>query len=126
MAYPVARPIDAVLVCGFHGFDVACNDERPMLGARLVAFDGISIEIGRWTFENVRKAIQARGRPISLSFRNDNLTPEQRTIVARTVANVGVIAPICPKHLIQQRLEPPRVPTDADNLTSSFWNTIPS
>jgi hypothetical protein len=45
---PVAFPKDIVLVCGFHGFDDLSNNKRPLLGARLIAFDGISVEVGPW------------------------------------------------------------------------------
>ena len=91
----VATPVDAVLVCGFDGFDdesnrTTNNCPRPKLGARLVAFDGVSIEIGRWTFTAVRKAIQACGRPLTLSFRNDYLTKEQRTILTKAVLDVDM------------------------------------
>lgn len=81
----VASPVDAVLICGFQGFDDSGVKVRPKLGARLVAFDGVSVEIGRWTFDSIRKAIQARGRPLTLSFRNDFLTTEQREILTRAV-----------------------------------------
>jgi PH domain len=83
----LAVPVDAVLVCGFHGFDESntTNCIRPKLGARLVAFDGVSIEVGKWTFSAVRKAIQSCGRPLTLSFRNDYLTTEQRTILTKAV-----------------------------------------
>jgi len=80
----VATPVDAVLVCGFRGFDVTRND-RPKLGARLVGFDGMSIERGRWTFSSVRNAIQTRDRPLTMSFRNDYLNPDQRSILERAV-----------------------------------------
>ena len=90
----VATPVDAVLVCGFEGFDdESGNNERPKLGARLVAFDGVSIEVGRWTFESVRKSIQARGRPLTLSFRNDFLTTEQRRILTKAVQDVQPTSP---------------------------------
>jgi len=85
----VATPVDAVLVCGFEGFDDdSGNNERPKLGARLVAFDGVSIEVGQWTFDSVRKSIQARGRPLTLSFRNDFLTTEQRRILTKAVQDM--------------------------------------
>ncbi|GAX25314.1 hypothetical protein FisN_5Lh405 [Fistulifera solaris] len=80
---PVATPIDAVLVCGFDGFDDSGSNPRPKLGARLVAFDGVSVEVGRWTFDSIRKSIQARGRPLTLTFRNDFLTTEQRQILTK-------------------------------------------
>ena len=57
--------------------------------ARLVAFDGIPVEVGKWTFENIRKSILARGRPMTLSFRNDFLTPKQRTILTKAVEAVN-------------------------------------
>jgi hypothetical protein len=85
----VASPKDAVLVCGLQGFDDAANHERPRIGARLVAFDGISLEVGQWTFEAVRKAIQARERPLTLSFRNDSLDQAHRDILAQAVAELG-------------------------------------
>jgi peptidoglycan hydrolase CwlO-like protein len=78
----VPQPIDAVLVCGFCGFDEVAHP-KPSIGSRLIAFDGISIEVGRWTFDSVRMAIQARKRPITLSFRNDPLSKEQRDIITR-------------------------------------------
>ena len=85
---PVATPKDAVLVCGFAGFEESGNNVRPKLGARLVAFDGISVEIGKWTFDSIRKAIKARGRPLTLSFRDDFLTTEQRAILTKAVSDV--------------------------------------
>jgi hypothetical protein len=98
----VAVPLDAVLVCGFHGFDDTANHKRPKLGAHLVAFDGISVELGRWTFESIRKAIQARSRPLTLSFRDDFLTTEQRSILTRAVAEVDNAIPP-PQRTIQYR-----------------------
>lgn len=85
---PLAQPVDAVIVCGFVGFDDSGSNVRPKLGARLVAFDGVSVEVGKWTFESIRKAIQARDRPLTLSFRNDYLTTEQRTILTRAIREV--------------------------------------
>ena len=81
-------PEDIVLVCGFEGFDDSGANQRPKLGARLIAFDGISVEVGKWTFEKIRKAIKSRGRPLTLSFRNDFLTTEQRTILTKAVKDV--------------------------------------
>ena len=57
--------------------------------ARVVAFDGIPVEVGQWTFESIRKSIQARGRPLTLSFRNDFLTPQQRTILTKAVEDLN-------------------------------------
>jgi hypothetical protein len=84
----LASSVDAVLVCGFQGFDDSGPNVRPKLGARLVAFDGVSVEVGRWTFASIRKAIQTRGRPLTLSFRNDFLNTEQRNILTRAVKDV--------------------------------------
>ena len=56
--------------------------------ARVVAFDGIPVEVGKWTFESIRKSIQARGRPLTLSFRNDFLTPKQRAILTKAIEDV--------------------------------------
>jgi len=104
----VATPVDAVLVCGFHGFVDQANHTRPKLGARLVAFDGVSVEVGKWTFDSVRKAIQARGRPLTLSFRNDFLTTKQRAILTKAVADVEKAIPP-PRRTIQykQAMRPP-------------------
>ena len=85
---PPVRPVDMVLVCGFVGFDDSTGNNRPRIGARLVAFDGITVEVGQWTFESIRKSIQARGRPLTLSFRNDYLTPKQREILTKAVHDV--------------------------------------
>jgi hypothetical protein len=84
----VAKPIDAVLVCGFVGFDDTGSNVRPKVGARLVAFDGVSVEVGKWTFDSIRKSIQARGRPLTLSFRNDYLTTEQRAMLTKALSDV--------------------------------------
>ena len=81
-------PTDTVLVCGFDGFDASGLNQRPKLGARLVAFDGISVEMGEWTFESIKKAIKSRGRPLTLSFRNDFLTTEQREILTKAIKDV--------------------------------------
>ena len=89
---PVALPKDVVLVCGFQGFDESSNN-KPKLGARLVAFDGVSVEIGPWTFDAIRKAIQSRGRPLTLSFRNDYLTTEQRGVLTKAVMEVDAKRP---------------------------------
>jgi len=85
--HPVT-PSDAVLVCGFVGFDDSTGNVRPRVGARLVAFDGIPVEVGHWTFESIRKSIQARGRPLTLSFRNDFLTLKQREILTKAIEDV--------------------------------------
>ena len=87
---PLAMPQDIVLVCGFDGFDESGNNQRPKLGARLVAFDGVSVEVGHWTFDSIRKAIKARGRPLTMSFRNDFLTTEQRAVLTKAVMEVDV------------------------------------
>eukprot|EP00804_Cyclotella_cryptica_P025648 CCRYP_002879-RA/>CCRYP_002879-RA protein AED:0.00 eAED:-0.00 QI:0/-1/0/1/-1/0/1/0/1029 len=89
MECPPVRPVDMVLVCGFVGFDESTGNSRPRIGARLVAFDGIPVEVGKWTFESIRKSIQARGRPLTLSFRNDFLTPKQREILTKAVNDVN-------------------------------------
>jgi len=86
--HPVS-PEDAVLVCGFVGFDDSTGNCRPRIGARLVAFDGITVEIGPWTFESIRKSIKARGRPLTLSFRNDFLTQKQRVILTKAIDDVN-------------------------------------
>jgi len=100
--YITEKPIHAVLVCGFHGFDDTANHTRPRLGARLVAVDGVSVEKGKWTFESIHKAIQARGRPLTLSFRNDFLTMEQRAILTRAVEDINAsVSPL--KRVIQYR-----------------------
>ena len=57
--------------------------------ARLVAFDGIPVEVGQWTFESIRKSIHARGRPLTLSFRNDFLTQKQRAILTKAIEDVN-------------------------------------
>jgi len=82
-------PKDIVLVCGFEGFDDSGSNQRPKLGARLVAFDGVSVEVGKWTFESIKKAIKSRGRPLTLSFRNDFLNTEQRSTLTKAVRDVN-------------------------------------
>jgi hypothetical protein len=57
--------------------------------ARVVAFDGIPVEVGHWTFESIKKSIQARGRPLTLSFRNDVLTPNQRKILMKAIDDLN-------------------------------------
>ena len=96
----VAMPIDVVLVCGFHGFDDNVNPRRPDLGARLVAFDGISVELGSWTFDSIRRGIQARSRPITLSFRNDPLSIQQREILTKAVAELDNSVPPVPRPML--------------------------
>eukprot|EP00986_Skeletonema_menzelii_P013841 scaffold8490_cov141-Skeletonema_menzelii.AAC.3 len=86
-------PVDAVIVCGFIGFDDSSGSIRPKVGARLVAFDGIPVEVGRWTFESIRKGIQARSRPLTLSFRNDPLSPKQQDILKKALADIAAAAP---------------------------------
>lgn len=82
---------DIVLVCGFNGFDSSKGNRKPKLGARLVAFDDVSVEAGQWTFESIRKAIEMRSsRPLTLSFRNDFLTMEQRTILTKAVKGTDI------------------------------------
>lgn len=86
-------PVDAVIVCGFIGFDDSSGSIRPKVGARLVAFDGIPVEVGRWTFESIRKAIQARSRPLTLSFRNDTLSPKQQDILKKALSDIAAASP---------------------------------
>ena len=78
---------DIVLVCGYTEFD-RNSTVRPKLGARLVAFNGISVETNNWTFNKVRESIKSCGRPITLSFRDDFLTKEQREIVVNAIADI--------------------------------------
>eukprot|EP00588_Corethron_pennatum_P024906 CAMPEP_0194335164 /NCGR_PEP_ID=MMETSP0171-20130528/68583_1 /TAXON_ID=218684 /ORGANISM="Corethron pennatum, Strain L29A3" /LENGTH=869 /DNA_ID=CAMNT_0039098119 /DNA_START=33 /DNA_END=2639 /DNA_ORIENTATION=+ len=113
-ALDVVRPLDAVLVCGFEGFNES-SGPCPKLGARLIAFDDVSIERGRWTFEAVSKAIKARGRPLSMTFRNDFLNSEQRSILNKSVLGVSQEVPGRPPpdpkalpHRLQDSLERPR------------------
>lgn len=96
---PVIIPKHSVLVCGINGFDDSSN-KRPDIGARLVGFDGISIEKGPWTFESVKAAIKARGRPLTLTFRNDYLNLEQRTILTKAVSqsNAPLLDSMRPNH----------------------------
>ena len=90
---PVVFPEDIVLVCGFNGFDETSNSNKPSLGARLIAFNGISIERGPWTFDTVRKAIKGCDRPLTLSFRDDFLTTNQRIILTKAAAEVAGVHP---------------------------------
>jgi len=60
--------------------------------------------VGQWTFESIRRAIKARGRPLTLSFRNDFLTTEQRAILTKAVGEVGAAVP--QKPAIQYSPEP--------------------
>jgi len=121
-----ATPVDAVLVCGFEGFDDSGNNIRPKLGARLVAFDGVSVEVGRWTFDSIRKAIHARGRPLTLSFRNDFLTQDQRNIMTKVVSEMEKSQPmVTPASVVSQMhsssasLEHDRVPSTVPSLGSA-------
>jgi hypothetical protein len=114
----IATPVDAVLVCGFHGFDDSGTNVRPNLGARLIAFDGVSVEVGHWTFDSIRKSIQSRARPLTLSFRNDFLTTEQRTILTKAVKEVdGVLPP--PRRHLQYKTSEDR-PSSTDPSMQSF------
>ena len=111
----VATPVDAVLVCGFQGFDDSGPNVRPKLGARLVAFDGMSVEVGQWTFDSIRKAIQTRGRPLTLSFRDDFLTTEQRQALTRAISESA-------EHMngsVPAALRSPRPRRDATHSVSS-------
>jgi hypothetical protein len=96
---PVIIPKHSVLVCGIHGFDNSSN-KRPDIGARLVGFDGVSIEKGPWTFESVKAAIKARGRPLTLTFRNDYLNLEQRKILTKAISesNAPILDSTPPRH----------------------------
>ena len=64
------RPDDAFVVVGFSDFDI-CSNKRPLLGARLVAVDSVSLETGHWTLKEVAENIRSREGPVSLSFRNE-------------------------------------------------------
>lgn len=115
---PLALPEDIVLVCGFQGFDDSGTNQRPKLGARLVAFDGISVEVGRWTFDAIRKAIKARGRPLTLSFRNDFLTIEQRSILTKAVMDVDAKRPAPPPRPVIQYERPPSTTPSVNSALS--------
>ena len=95
---PVLLPKHNVLVCGFNGFDNTSGNRKPSLGARLVGFDGMSIERGPWTFEAVRRGIKARGRPLTLTFRDDHLTTEQRAILTKAAHDVEQTTNQPPRH----------------------------
>jgi hypothetical protein len=114
----VATPVDAVLVCGFQGFDDSGTNVRPNLGARLIAFDGVSVEVGHWTFDSIRKSIQSRARPLTLSFRNDFLTTEQRTILTKAVKEVDLVVPP-PRRALQYQTSEDR-PSSTDPSMQSY------
>jgi hypothetical protein len=118
---PVATPKDIVLVCGFEGFDDSGSNPRPSLGARLVAFDGISVEVGPWTFDSIRKAIKARQRPMTLSFRNDFLTTEQRAILTKAIGDTGEQLPPVRQITPRQRA-PSTTPSIASALSHDSDN----
>ncbi len=111
---PKLVPVDIVLVCGFEGFDDSGANQRPKLGARLVAFDGISVEVGKWTFEKIRKAIKSRGRPLTLSFRNDFLTTEQRETLTKAIKDVDA-----KRDPVQRNLKFERPPSTTPSLSSA-------
>jgi hypothetical protein len=115
---PLALPQDIVLACGFQGFNDSGTNQRPKLGARLVAFDGISVEIGKWTFDSIRKAIKARGRPLTLSFRNDFLTTEQRAVLTKAVMEVDAKRPPPPPRPIIQYERPPSTTPSVNSALS--------
>jgi len=115
----VAMPVDAVLVCGFFGFDSNAN-RTPDLGARLVGFDGMSVEIGEWTFDKIRKGIQSRARPITLSFRNDLLSTEQKLILTKAILDVERSVPP-PRPVFQYK-----GPEDDEMSVRSFRSTTAS
>lgn len=77
-----------------------------------MAFDGVSVEIGKWTFESVRNAIQSRGRPLTLSFRDDYLTMEQRAVLTKAVAETEASLPK-PRPTVQYRVKPPAAATSS-------------
>lgn len=108
-------PVDAVIVCGFIGFDDSSGSIRPKVGARLVAFDGIPVEVGRWTFESIRKAIQARSRPLTLSFRNDILSPKQQAILKKALDDIAAVSP--PPQSIPANLQYPLPKTGSQGET---------
>jgi hypothetical protein len=54
------------------------------------------------TFDSIRKSIQARGRPITLSFRNEYLSVKQRSILTKAVADVDSSFPL-PGSFLQYR-----------------------
>lgn len=93
---PLSLATTAFLVCGFRGFDSKQN-ERPTLGARLVAIDELSVELGQWTLERVWEEIRCAGgqvegeprQPVSMSFRNDILKREQMALLHRAVARTA-------------------------------------
>ena len=124
---PVILPKDIVLVCGFHGFDETANNQRPSLGARLIAFDGISIERGPWTFDTVRKAIKARERPLTLSFRDDFLTMDQRAILTKAAAEITNVypppPPLASQDHSQQKQGVPRIINAMQKKTYNQFNS---
>jgi hypothetical protein len=118
-------PVDAVIVCGFIGFDDSSGSIRPKVGARLVAFDGIPVEVGRWTFESIRKAIQARSRPLTLSFRNDVLSAKQQDILRKALDDIAAVSPppqsipANPQYISRSRGESHRQYLDEQSLAAA-------
>jgi len=82
----------AFLVCGCKGFDTSMNTSPP-LGARLVSFDGSSLENGKWTLEMVTAFLNGRemkqnssnSSTFTLSFRNDPLSCIQRELLSKEI-----------------------------------------
>jgi len=72
------RQPDAFIVWGFREVDACSSENRPTIGARLVAVDGSSCEQGQWgTLNEMCKRIRDGKGPVTLSFRNEPVTGEQ-------------------------------------------------
>ena len=84
-----------------------------------MAFDGISVELGSWTFDSIRRGIQARSRPITLSFRNDPLSIQQREILTKAVAELNNSVPSVPRPMLPHRKsQASHVRTVEDDISS--------
>jgi len=67
---------EALLVCGFMGFDDTLN-RRPEFGSRLVRVDDISVENEKWKMHDLVDYIFTKSGPIRMSFCDKHLTMAQ-------------------------------------------------
>lgn len=77
---------EAFIVWGFREVDTCCSDDRPTIGARLIAVDGSPCERGQWgTLHELCRRVRTKRGPVTLTFRNDSVTKEQIDHLNRTL-----------------------------------------
>jgi len=89
---PPSMTETAFSVCGYHGFDSSVN-LKPTLGARLLRINMEPVNT-KWSIKELEGKIEAEGKTVKLTFRNDTWDRKQKEALRVAVQEQKRLYPI--------------------------------